>query len=326
MTVAIIQALVLAFAFVVILVPTYMRLLRAAGMGKHIRVEDGPGGHEGKEGTPTMGGLLLVIVVLLLATIFGAWEPSTAPTLLALLGVGILGAADDILNARTGVGIRGRHKIIWQVVVAVAAALYLQNHFGFTGFRAPLVGDVFVGPVPWIAIAVVAIVGSSNGVNLTDGLDGLAGGTLVFAFLAFMFIALLNVPTQSNLGLVCALTAGAMIGFLWFNVHPASIFMGDAGSLSFGAALAVTALMTGQVLILPVVGIVFVMEAGSVMLQIPYYKLTHGKRIFLFTPLHHHFEMLGWAETKVTGRFWIVGALGGLLGVTFFLSSIRAIQ
>ena len=326
MTVAVIQALLLSFAFVVILMPTYLRLLRGVGFGKRVRADELPDGHQAKEGTPTMGGLLLIIVVLVLATIFGAWEPSTAPTLLALLGVGILGAADDILNALTGVGIRGRQKIIWQVVVAVAAALYLQNHFGFTGFRVPLVGDVFVGPLPWILIAVIAIVGSSNGVNLTDGLDGLAGGTLVFAFLAFMFIAILNVPTQSNLSLVCALCAGAMVGFLWFNVHPAAVFMGDAGSLSFGAALAVTALMTGQVLILPIIGLIFVIETASVMLQIPYYRLTHGKRIFLSTPIHHHFEMLGWPETKVTGRFWIVSALCGLLGVTLFLSSIRAIS
>ena len=326
MTVAVIQALLLSFAFVVILMPTYLRLLRAIGFGKHVRSEELPDGHQAKEGTPTMGGLLLIVVVLVLATIFGAWEPSTAPTLLALLGVGILGAADDILNALTGVGIRGRQKIVWQIVVAVLAALYLQNHFGFTGFRVPIVGDVFVGPIPWIVIAVTAIVGSSNGVNLTDGLDGLAGGTLVFAFLAFMFIAILNVPTQSNLSLVCALAAGTMVGFLWFNVHPASVFMGDAGSLSFGAALAVTALMTGQVLILPIIGIIFVVETASVMLQIPYYKLTHGKRIFLSSPIHHHFEMLGWAETKITGRFWIVGALAGLLGVTLFLSSIRAIS
>ncbi len=326
MTVAVIQALVLSFAFVVILMPPYLRLLRSFGFGKHVRVEDGLDGHQVKEGTPTMGGLLLIVVVLLLATLFGAWEPSTAPTLLALLGVGALGAADDILNALTGVGIRGRHKIIWQLVVAVLAALYLQNHFGFTGFRVPIVGDIFVGPIPWIVIAVTAIVGSSNGVNLTDGLDGLAGGTLVFAFISFMVIAILNVPAQSNLGLVCALAAGAMVGFLWFNVHPAAVFMGDAGSLSFGAALAVTALMTGQALILPIVGIIFVVETLSVMTQIPYYKLTGGKRIFLYTPLHHHFEMLGWPETKVTGRFWIVGALGGLLGVTLFLSSIRAIS
>ena len=325
MTVAIIQGVALAFAFVVILMPSYIRLLRAVGFGKRL-VEDGPEAHVSKEGTPTMGGLLLIIVVLLLATVFGAWEPSTAPTLLALLGVGILGAVDDILNALTGVGIRGRHKIVWQTVVAVVAAVYLQNHFEFTGFRAPFVGDIIVGPIPWIILAAFAIVATSNAVNLTDGLDGLASGTLIFALLAFIAIALLNVPTQSNLALVCAIAAGTLVGFLWFNVHPASVFMGDAGSLSFGAALAVTALMTGQVLILPVIGLVFVVETGSVILQIGYYRLTHGKRIFLFTPIHHHFELLGWPETKVTGRFWIVGALSGLLGVTLFLTSIRAIK
>jgi phospho-N-acetylmuramoyl-pentapeptide-transferase len=326
MTVAIIQGVVLAFAFVVILMPSYIRLLRAMGFGKRVRTADGLEGHGAKEGTPTMGGLLLIIVVLLLATVFGAWEPSTAPTLLALLGVGILGAIDDILNALTGVGIRGRHKLVWQTVVAVVAAVYLQNHFGFTGFRAPFVGDLIVGPIPWIILAAFAIVATSNAVNLTDGLDGLAGGTLISALLAFIAIALLNVPTQSNLALVCAIAAGTLVGFLWFNVHPASVFMGDAGSLSFGAALAVTALMTGQVLILPVIGLVFVVETGSVILQRVYFKLTRGKLIFLFTPIHHHFELIGWPETKVTGRFWIVSALSGLLGVTLFLTSIRAIS
>jgi phospho-N-acetylmuramoyl-pentapeptide-transferase len=326
MTIAIIQGLVLAFAFVVILMPPYVRLLRAVGFGKRVRTADGLEGHGVKEGTPTMGGLLLIIVVLLLATVFGTWEPSTAPTLLALLGVGILGAVDDILNALTGVGIRGRHKLIWQTVVGVVAAIYLQNHFGFTGFRVPFYGDFIVGPIPWIVLAAFAIVASSNAVNLTDGLDGLASGLLIFALLAFMAIALLNVPTQSNLALVCAIAAGTLVGFLWFNVHPASIFMGDAGSLSFGAALAVTALMTGQVLILPIIGLVFVVETGSVILQRVYFKVTKGKLIFLFTPIHHHFELLGWPETKVTGRFWIVGALSGLLGVTLFLTSIRAIE
>jgi phospho-N-acetylmuramoyl-pentapeptide-transferase len=326
MTVAIIQGVVLAFAFVVILMPSYIRLLHAVGFGKRVRTADGLEGHEVKEGTPTMGGLLLIIVVLLLATVFGAWEPSTAPTLLALLGVGVLGAIDDILNALTGVGIRGRHKIIWQTVVAVVAAVYLQNHFEFTGFRAPFVGDIIVGPIPWIILAAFAIVATSNAVNLTDGLDGLASGTLIFALLAFIAIALLNVPTQSNLALVNAIAAGTLVGFLWFNVHPASVFMGDAGSLSFGAALAVTALMTGQVLILPIIGLIFVVETGSVILQRLYFKATHGRTIFLFTPIHHHFELIGWPETKVVGRFWIVGALSGLLGLTLFLTSIRAIK
>jgi phospho-N-acetylmuramoyl-pentapeptide-transferase len=163
----------------------------------------------------------------------------------------------------------------------------------------------------------------SNGVNLTDGLDGLAGGTLVFAFVAFLVIALLNVPAQPNLALLCALLIGALLGFLWFNAHPAQVFMGDAGSLSMGAALAVIALITGQILILPLVGLIFVIETLSVVMQIGYFKMTHGKRIFRMSPLHHHFELGGWAETKITMRFWIVAVLSGLLGITLFLASLK---
>jgi phospho-N-acetylmuramoyl-pentapeptide-transferase len=165
---------------------------------------------------------------------------------------------------------------------------------------------------------VVAIVATSNGVNLTDGLDGLSGGTMTFAWISYMVIALLNAPGQVNLAIVCALIAGALVGFLWFNVHPASVIMGDAGALGFGAALAVTGLVTGHVLLLPLIGIIFVVETGSVILQVASVKLT-GKRIFLFTPIHHHFERLGWAETQITFRFWVIGAIGGILGIVTFL-------
>ena len=163
--------------------------------------------------------------------------------------VGALGAVDDYLNARTGIGIRGRHKILWQLVVAIVVAIYVQNHFGFNGFRVPFIGDVVytqtiaipftdrgveLGAILFIVVAVVAIVGCSNGVNLTDGLDGLAGGTLVFAFISFLIIALLNQPLQPNLAMVNAIVIGAILGFLWFNVHPAQVFMGDSGALSLG--------------------------------------------------------------------------------------------
>ncbi len=324
-TIQLIQGLVLSFALVVILMPSYIRLLQAIGFGKHVRTEDeGPHTHLVKEGTPTMGGLLIIAVVLLLASLLGAIDPSTYPSLAALAGVGALGAVDDYLNARRGVGIRVRQKLVWQTVVAFAAAIYIQNHFELTGFRVPFVGDVIVGPWPWILLATFAIVGSTNGVNLTDGLDGLAGGTLVFAFVSFMIIALLNVPTQANLGLVCALLIGGLTGFLWYNVHPASIFMGDAGALSFGAALAVTALITGQVVILPLIGIVYVVETLSDVIQVASFRLT-GRRVFLMAPIHHHFELLGMPEEKITLRIWIVSALAGLLGVTLFLASINAI-
>jgi phospho-N-acetylmuramoyl-pentapeptide-transferase len=263
-------------------------------------------------------------------------DASTYSPLAVLALVGALGALDDFLNARTGYGLRGRHKIVWQTVVAIGVAIYVQNHFGFNGVRVPFLGDVeftstiFVplldrnvelGGIFFIVVAVAAIVGCSNGVNLTDGLDGLAGGTLAFAFISYLMIALLNDPGQPNLALVCAIVVGAIVGFLWFNVHPAQVFMGDSGALSLGGMLAVVALITGQVMILPFIGLIFVLETASDIIQVGSYKL-RGKRVFRMAPLHHHFELGGWDEEKVTMRFWIVGALAGLLGVTLFVSSI----
>jgi phospho-N-acetylmuramoyl-pentapeptide-transferase len=333
-----IQGLLLAFACMVILMPPYLRLLHWLGLGKQIRM-DGPGSHLVKEGTPTMGGVLIVAVILGLAFLFDALDASTYSPLFVLAIVGALGAIDDYLNARTGIGIRGRHKIIWQLVVAIVVAVYIQNHFGFNGVRVPFVGNfeitntillplidrkIELGAILFILIAIFAIVGASNGVNLTDGLDGLAGGTLVFAFITFLIIALLNDPPQENLAVVNAIVIGAILGFLWFNVHPAQVFMGDSGALSLGGMLAVVALITGQVLILPLIGIIFVLEVASDIIQVASYKL-RGKRVFRMAPLHHHFELGGWDEEKITMRFWIVGALAGMLGVTLFVASITSI-
>jgi len=324
-TIELIQGLLLAFALVVILMPPYIRLLRFLGFGKRIR-EEGPQSHLVKFGTPTMGGLLIIGVSVVLAILLGALDASTYSPLAALAGVGLLGGVDDYLNAKTGKGISVRQKLLWQLVVAIGAAIYIQSHFDITGIRVPFIGDVTIGPVPYIVFAVIAIVGSSNGVNITDGLDGLAGGTLIFAYVAFMIIALLNVPHQPNLALLCAVIIGATLGFLWFNVHPAQIFMGDSGSLSLGATLAITALITGQILVLPIIGLVFVLETGSDIIQIGYFRLTGGKRIFRMAPLHHHFELGGWDEEKITLRFWIIGVLAALLGVTLFLASIHALR
>jgi len=248
-------------------------------------------------------------------------DASTFAPLATLALVGALGTADDYLNARTGEGIRVRQKLLWQVVVAVFVAWQVQETYDITGIRVPFIGEVLIAPLIYISFAAFAIVASENGVNITDGLDGLAGGTLIFAFVAFMIIALLNVPNQANLAVLCALVIGALLGFLWFNVHPAQIIMGDSGSLAFGATLAVTALITGQILILPLIGIIFVAETASVLLQIASVKLT-GKRIFRMSPIHYHFELGGWDEEKITMRFWIVAVLAAMLGVVFFLASL----
>jgi len=323
----IIQGLLLAFAAIVIFMPAYIRLLRFVGMGKQI-LEEGPDSHQVKRGTPTMGGLLIIGVVLGLFFFLRGGLPAggiIAP-IATLLLVGGLGAFDDYLNAKTGEGISARQKMLWLIVVAAVAAYQIQTTYAIESIAVPFVGTVMINPALYMVFAAFAIIAAANGVNITDGLDGLAGGTLVFAFVAFVFVSILNVPTQPNLALLCALIVGALLGFLWFNVHPAQVFMGDSGSLALGATLAVTALITGQILILPIVGLVFVIETLSVVVQVTYFKLTGGKRIFRMSPLHHHYELAGWDEEKITLRFWIVGIIAGLIGVTLFLASINRLQ
>jgi phospho-N-acetylmuramoyl-pentapeptide-transferase len=306
----VVQGILVTFALVVLLMPPFIKVLRRFGMGKRIRIE-GPETHYEKEGTPTMGGLLIILVVTGVAVVMHLMsghfiDASTFAPLATLMLVGLLGTADDWLNARTGDGIRGRQKILWQTVVAVTV---------------PLIGPVGIAPWLFVLFAAFAIVATSNGVNITDGLDGLSGGTLIFAFVGYLIIAAFNTaPTQPNLATLCALIIGALLGFLWFNAHPAQIIMGDSGALALGATLAVTALITGQILLLPFIGIIFVVETASVIIQVVSYK-TRGKRVFRMSPLHHHFELSGWDEEKVTLRFWIVGVLAAMVGVAFFFGT-----
>ena len=317
-----IQGLLLAFAFMVILMAPFIRVLRELGFGKQVHPE-GPETHYVKEGTPTMGGVLVILVVVLIYLFLKPLDPATFAPIATLVLVGGVGAVDDYLNARTGEGIRARQKLIWLTVFAVFAAWQIQQTYAITAIAVPFVGAVPIDPIVYVAFAAFAIVAMANGVNLTDGMDGLAGGTLAFSFVAFMLIALFNVPQQVNLALLCALIIGGLLGFLWFNVHPAQIFMGDAGALALGATLAVTALITGQILILPLIGIIFVVETLSVIIQVAYFKATGGQRIFRMSPIHYHFELGGWDEEKITIRFWIVGILAALLGLTFFFASVN---
>jgi phospho-N-acetylmuramoyl-pentapeptide-transferase len=319
-TVELIQGLLLAFALIVILMGPYIRLLQALGFGKRIR-QEGPESHFIKEGTPTMGGLLVVAVVLGIFFFLRQPDAATFAPLAALAGVGALGAFDDYLNARTGEGIRARQKLIWLTVVAFVAAWQIQQTYAITAIPIPFYGPLPIAPWLYVLFAAFAIIAAANGVNITDGLDGLSGGTVAIAFVAYMLIALLNTPAQPNLALLCSLIIGALLGFLWFNVHPAQIFIGDSGALSLGATLAVTALITGQILVLPLIGIIFVIETVSVILQVAYFRATGGRRLFRMSPIHHHFELGGWDEEKITIRFWIVAILAALLGVTLFLAT-----
>jgi phospho-N-acetylmuramoyl-pentapeptide-transferase len=314
-----------AFFLVVFLMPTFIRVIKHLGMGKRIRV-DGPQSHYSKEGTPTMGGLLIILVVgaivVVLELVRGKFiDAGTFAPLATLALVGALGTADDWLNARTGDGIRARQKIVWQTVVALLVAYQIQDTYDIDAIVVPFVGPIGIDPLLYILFAAFAIVATSNAVNITDGLDGLSGGLLVFAFIGFMAIAALNTsPPQSNLAILCAVIIGALLGFLWFNVHPAEVFIGDSGALSLGATLAVVALITGQVMLLPVIGFVFLIETAQDIAQILWFKWK-GRRLFRMAPLHHHFELSGWPEEKITIRFWIVGGLSALVGVAFYLGT-----
>jgi phospho-N-acetylmuramoyl-pentapeptide-transferase len=318
MAIIALAALLAAFLIGLAFGAPYIRLMRRLRMGKQIRRE-GPQSHYVKQGTPTLGGVLFIVVVAMVWLFVFAFleEPQrgdfVAQTIVpigAFIAVGILGAIDDYVNVVYGFGIRGRHKLVWQLIVAVVAALYIQRHFAITGVFVPLVGEVGIGAIAFVIIAVIAIVGTSNGVNLTDGLDGLAGGTCVFAFLSFAFIAAAR--GFPWLVVICAAIVGALLAFLWFNTHPAEFIMGDAGALALGATLATIALTTGFILLLPVAGVIFMAETVSVILQVGSFKL-RGKRIFRRAPFHIHFELLGWPEQKVTIRFWLIGALAGII-------------
>jgi phospho-N-acetylmuramoyl-pentapeptide-transferase len=321
--------LLIAFLLMVIAGGPFIRLLRRLRIGKNIR-EEGPLSHHVKQGKPTMGGVLMILVVTVIwATLYvflpdeqrGDYIVQTLTPILALIVVGVLGALDDYLNVLYGRGIRGRHKLIWQTIVAVAGAIYIQRHFAITGVFIPLVGEWEIGPTAFIVVATIAIVGTSNGVNLTDGLDGLAGGTLVFAFLSFAFIAAAR--EYPFLLILCAIITGAVAGFLWFNVHPAEVMMGDSGALSLGATLAVVALTTGFIALLPFAGVIFVAVSVSVILQVVVFKIWR-RRVFRMAPLHHHFELIGWPEQKVTIRFWLIGALAGIVAaILAFATPLR---
>lgn len=317
----------LSFMMTVIWGGPFLRVLRHFKIGKLIRVE-GPNRHFTKMGTPTMGGVMIILPVALLTLLLNAATlvglnvlgRSVILPLTVLVAFGVLGAVDDwegIRGRRRGLGMRARTKFIIQVIFAIGIAWalkYLLEVPELFWFAWP--GTISLG-VWYIPIAVLAIVGMSNAVNLTDGLDGLAGLISATAFAAYGGIALLQ--GQIFLARFCFTVVGALFGFLWFNVHPADLFMGDTGSLALGASLAVVALMTGRWLLLPVIAIIPVCEALSVMLQVGYFKLTGGKRLFKMAPFHHHFELLGWSETQVVQRFWLVGLLFGMLGIAMAL-------
>ncbi len=312
----------LAFVVTLIIGRPIVTLLREKKVGKLIRV-DGPETHIAKTGTPTMGGIMVAVTAVLITLLFNLLgRLSMLLPIGILLAAATLGAIDDRMNLVGGStrGMTARFKFAWLSVFGVVAAgfLHLPEPFGLAlhHIYVPFLGRFDIGWV-YLPIAALSIIGMANAVNLTDGLDTLAAGLAAIAFVAYGIIAF----RQGQVGVVtfCFTMVGSLMGFLWFNAHPAQVFMGDTGSLAVGAALATAAFMTGQWLLLPIVGFVFIAETASVILQVAYFKLTKGKRIFKMTPLHHHFELIGWSETQVTMRFWMIGMIAGLLGVALAL-------
>ena len=305
-----------------------LRILRTLSIGEKIRV-DGPKRHFAKLGTPTMGGVLILFPVALLTVLFNAikvlgvavFGNSVLVPLIVFVSYALIGSIDDwfsLRGIRGGDGLSVRQKLILQLIVAVGTVFVLRFLLDVPTLFLPGI-NFEIGLTTWISfpIAVLIIVGFSNAVNFTDGLDGLAGLISATAFAAYGGIALMQ--GQIFLARFCFILVGSIFGFLWFNVHPAELFMGDTGSLALGATLAVVGLMTGQWAVLPIIAVIPLSELLSVVIQVAYFRATGGKRIFRMTPLHHHFELLGWSETQIVQRFWLIGLIAGLIGVALSL-------
>jgi phospho-N-acetylmuramoyl-pentapeptide-transferase len=337
-------AVLTAVVLSLLLGPAFVRALRRLSVGQNIR-ELGPKAHQVKAGTPTMGGLLILFSCIVPTLLWARLDnPYVWIVLMVTVGFGAVGFVDDYRKVKRGknLGLTARSKLLGQLLVALAAGVALLivrgralDHFPFwePGSQAVLTFPFFkhvVWAIGWgyLVVVLVVLVGSSNAVNLTDGLDGLAiGATMIAAatyavftyvagnFRAASYLQIAFVPPAAEVTVFCTALAGASLGFLWFNAHPAEMFMGDVGSLALGGAIGTVAVLCKQELLLVLVGGLFVLEALSVIVQVASFKLT-GKRVLRMSPLHHHFELVGWAEPKIIVRFWIVALLFALVALS----------
>jgi phospho-N-acetylmuramoyl-pentapeptide-transferase len=312
-----------SFVIAILLGPPIIKILHRLKFGQSIR-EDGPQSHLKKAGTPTMGGVLILIAFLAGLMVNRQFTPAVRWVLFLTFGAGLVGFVDDliIIITKKSLGLKARQKLAAQIVIAGITAFFLLSGGFPTAQLIPFTKQMLVfsplliGKLLFFGYAVFFIVGFSNAVNLTDGLDGLAGGTTAVAALAFGMIAYFQ--GQSDLAFLSLALVGACVGFLWFNGPPAQVFMGDTGSLALGGALAGIALFSRATLFSLVIGGVFVAETLSVIIQVISFK-TYGKRVFRMSPLHHHFELGGMLEPQIMLRFWMVGVVLAVLGVLGFL-------
>jgi phospho-N-acetylmuramoyl-pentapeptide-transferase len=302
--------------------PRFIEYLRLQEFGQHIR-EEGPAGHQGKAGTPTMGGLAVLLAVLVPFLILSDYRQASLTVLGTTVAMAALGFADDWnkLRKRRSLGVSGRTKLVIQALTAIALWLAVTEPVGLQDTLRLRVVDASIDlGIAYPVLIFLVLAGATNGVNLTDGLDGLAAGCAAIVFLAFTAMTFITTG-QQDLALLSACLVGACVGFLWFNSFPASVFMGDTGSLGLGGAIAALAVMTKTEVLLIVIGGIFVIEALSVAIQVFSFQ-RFRKRVFLMAPIHHHFELLGWSETKIILRFWIVAAICAAIGFTLYQQSI----
>ncbi len=330
----------LAFIFTIGWTPLLTNFLYKYKMGKQIRNSGATpvfsGLHAKKSGTPTMGGLLIWLTTLIFASLFFylAWlfpgsflgklnflsRTETLLPLGALVASALVGLFDDYLDVRGkgvlgGGGLKIRHRLLVYALIAAVGALWFYFKLDWDIFHVPFVGDFNLGWA-YILIFIFVIVATAFSVNETDGLDGLAGGVLLTSFSAYAIICFMQ--GKYDLAVFCAVIVGALLAFLWFNINPARFYMGDTGAMSLGVTLGIIAMLTNTALLLPIIGLVFVIESLSVIIQMFSKKFRH-KKVFLSTPIHHHFEALGWSEPKVVMRFWVIAGVSAVLGLSFFL-------
>lgn len=311
----IIVPILISFALSAALGPFIIPLLRRLKAGQTVR-DDGPSTHLKKSGTPTMGGILIMVSVAVTSVLYVKDYPKITPVLFLTLGFGLIGFLDDYIKVvlRRSMGLKPWQKMFLQIVVTAIFAYYLLNAADVSlTMRIPFLKGYFMdfGRLN-IPLLFLVVIGTVNGTNFTDGLDGLASSVTVMVATFFTVAA---VGTGAGIAPITCAVTGALLGFLLFNVHPASVFMGDTGSLALGGFVAACAYMMQMPLYLPIVGLIYVVEVLSVIIQVVYYKISGGKRIFKMAPLHHHFELCGWKETKVVAVFSIITAMLCLLAV-----------
>jgi phospho-N-acetylmuramoyl-pentapeptide-transferase len=319
----VIEALLIGgVAFVLALIAGHpvVGLLRSFNVGKAIS-DDGPSSHMVKAGTPTMGGLLIwgTVAIVSIPTNLAGKLSILLPiiVLVITLGIGIVDDLGTLTDSKRFGGLSWRIKFILIGLLSIGVSVVLFEGLDVHSLNVPWGGQYDIG-YAYIPIAVITLFATTSAVSITDGLDGLLGGTAALAFAAYAVIAFLQ--GQLFLATFSFTVVGALLGFLWYNAHPAALFMGDTGALPLGALLGTVALMTGHWLLLPVIGIVFVAEAVTDVLQIVYFQVTGGRRLFRMAPLHNHFELLGWSEPQIVMRMWLFGVAGAMVGIALALS------